>query len=42
MGRDKGTLLNIAKAAQAVVTFTQGLEKDRFLEDLKTQSAVLY
>ncbi len=42
MGRDEGTLLDIAKAAHAVLTFTQGLQKERFLEDFKTQSAVLY
>lgn len=42
MRRDEGTLLDIAKAARAVLTFTQGLRKDQFLEDFKTQSAVLY
>jgi uncharacterized protein with HEPN domain len=42
MGRDEGTLLDIAKAARAVQTFTQGLQKEQFLEDFKTQSAVLY
>ncbi len=42
MGRDEGTLLDIAKAARAVLTFTQGVQKGQFLEDFKTQSAVLY
>lgn len=42
MRRDEGTLLDIAKATRAVLTFTQGLRKDQFLEDFKTQSAVLY
>ena len=42
MRRDEGTLLDIAKAARAVLTFTQGLQKEQFLEDYKTQSAVLY
>lgn len=42
MGRDEGTLLDIARAARAVLTFTQGLQKEQFLEDFKTQSAVLY
>lgn len=42
MRRDEGALLDIAKAARAVLTFTQGLQKDQFLEDFKTQSAVLY
>ncbi len=31
MGRDEGTLLDIAKAARAVLTFTQGLQKEQFL-----------
>ena len=42
MGRDEGTLLDIAQAARAVLTFTQDMEKEQFLEDFKTQSAVLY
>jgi uncharacterized protein with HEPN domain len=42
MGRDEGTLLDIAKAARAILTFVQGLQKEDFLEDFKTQSAVLY
>jgi len=42
MGRDESTLLDIAKAARAILTFVQGLQKEDFLEDFKTQSAVLY
>ena len=42
MGRDEGSLLDIAKAGRAVLTFTEGLQKEQFLEDFKTQSAVLY
>lgn len=42
MRQDEATLLDIAKAARAVLAFIQGLEKDGFLEDFKTQSAVLY
>lgn len=42
MRRDEGTLLDIAKAARAILTFMQGLQKEQFLEDFKTQSAVLY
>jgi uncharacterized protein with HEPN domain len=42
MKRDEGTLLDIANAAHAVLTFVQGLQKEQFLEDFKTQSAVLY
>lgn len=42
MRRDEATLLDIAKAARLVMTFTQGMAKEEFLNDLKTQSAVLY
>jgi len=42
MGRDEGTLLDIAKAAHAILTFVQDLHREDFLEDFKTQSAVLY
>lgn len=42
MQRDEATLLDIAKAARLVMTFTQGMAKEDFLNDLKTQSAVLY
>ncbi len=42
MRRDEATLLDIARAARSVLVFTQGLEKEEFLEDFKTQSAVLY
>jgi hypothetical protein len=31
MGRYEGTLLDIARAARAVLTFTQGLQKGQFL-----------
>ena len=42
MGRDDGTLLDIARAARAILAFTQGLQRQQFVEDSKTQSAVLY
>jgi uncharacterized protein with HEPN domain len=42
MQRDEPTLLDIAKAACSVQTFIQGLDKETFLKDYKTQSAVLY
>ncbi|MGB9593726.1 MAG: DUF86 domain-containing protein [Anaerolineae bacterium] len=42
MGRDEATLLDIVNAARAVLAFTQGMRQDQFLEDIKTQSAVLY
>jgi len=42
MRRDEGTLLDIAKAARAILAFVQGLDREGFLKDFKTQSAVLY
>lgn len=42
MQRDESTLLDIARAARSVQTFIQGLDKENFLQDYKTQSAVLY
>ena len=42
MRRDEATLLDIAKAARLVAAFTQGMNKRAFLDDLKTQSAVLH
>jgi uncharacterized protein with HEPN domain len=42
MPRDEATLLDLAKAARAVLGFVQGFTREAFLSDLKTQSAVLY
>jgi uncharacterized protein with HEPN domain len=42
MDRDQATLLDIAKAANHVVAFTQGIDEGAFLADAKTQSAVLH
>lgn len=42
MQRDEATLLDIAKAGRLVLQFMQGLTKDAFMDDLKTQSSVLY
>lgn len=42
MQRDEATLLDIAKAARLVLVFIQGMAKEAFLDDLKTQSSVLY
>jgi uncharacterized protein with HEPN domain len=42
MQRDKVTLLDIAKSARLAVMFIQGVTKEAFLDDLKTQSSVLY
>ncbi len=40
--RDAATLLDIAKAAQKVLEFKQDINKAAFLEDTKTQSAIVY
>ena len=42
MRRDDVVLLDIEKAGRLVVTFAHGMTKDAFLEDIKTQSSVLY
>lgn len=42
MRQDEATLLDIAEAARLVFAFIQGMTKDAFLDDLKTQSAVLH
>jgi uncharacterized protein with HEPN domain len=42
MSRDDTTLLDIANAARLIQTFIQGMNREAFLGDLKTQSAVLH
>ena len=42
MSRDETTLLDIAQAARLILAFKQGMDKDAFLRDLKTQSAILH
>jgi uncharacterized protein with HEPN domain len=42
MTRDKAVLLDIVRAAELVLTFTAGMDRTNFLEDIKTQSAVLH
>ena len=42
MERDKATLLDIARAARLVLAFNKGIDKAAFLQDFKTQSAVLH
>jgi uncharacterized protein with HEPN domain len=42
MSRDNATLLDIVNAARLIQTFIQGMTKEGFLGDLKTQSAVLH
>jgi hypothetical protein len=42
MVRDEAVLLDIFRAAQLVFEFSQGMYKDSFLNDLKTQSTTLH
>ena len=42
MSHDEAILLDIARAARLVLEFKQGMDKAAFLEDIKTQSAVLH
>jgi uncharacterized protein with HEPN domain len=42
MQRDEATLLDIAEASRLVASFVDDMSKAIFLDDYKTQSAVLY
>lgn len=42
MPRDEATLLDIVQAARLVIEFKRGMGKPAFLEDAKTQSAILH
>jgi len=42
MSRDDAVLLDMINAAQRIVDFKQGMDRQSFLEDAKTQSAVLH
>jgi uncharacterized protein with HEPN domain len=42
MSRDKASLLDIAKAGRLIQEFIGGMNKTGFLQDQKTQSAVLH
>lgn len=42
MERDDATLLDIDKAGRLVQSFVRGFNKKTFLDDIKTQSSVLY
>jgi uncharacterized protein with HEPN domain len=42
MPRDEAVLLDIARAARLMLEFKEGMGKIAFLQDLKTQSAVLH
>ncbi len=42
MPRDEAILLDIAHAAQLVLEFKQDLDKAAFINDIKTQSAILH
>jgi uncharacterized protein with HEPN domain len=40
--RDKASLLDIVKAARKILKFKRNLDRSSFLEDDKTQSAIIY
>ncbi len=42
MPRDDVTLLDLDRASRLAVSFVQGMTKEAFLDDAKTQSSVLY
>jgi uncharacterized protein with HEPN domain len=42
MRRDEATLLDIARCARLIEQFIQGFDRAAFLEDAKTQAAVLH
>ncbi len=42
MSRDHASLLDIAEAGRSIGEFIRGMDKDAFLHDHKTQSAVLH
>jgi uncharacterized protein with HEPN domain len=42
MSRDEAALLDMARALRLIIEFTQQMEEPSFLDDLKTQSAVLH
>lgn len=42
MPRDEAVLLDMLTATRRIAEFKQGVDKEEFLEDVKTQSAVLH
>ncbi len=42
MRRDEVTLVDIAQACRSILDFIRGLDRESFLEDLKTRSACLH
>jgi uncharacterized protein with HEPN domain len=42
MSRDEATLLDVARAARLILEFKQGMDRETFLQDIKTQSAILH
>jgi len=42
MHRDETTLLDIGEASRQIQKFTEGITKEEFIKDPKTQSAVLH
>jgi uncharacterized protein with HEPN domain len=42
MSRDRAVLLDMLTAAERIIEFRQGMDRDGFLDDFKTQAAVLH
>ncbi|MDZ7289133.1 MAG: DUF86 domain-containing protein [candidate division KSB1 bacterium] len=42
MSRDEAVVLDIAQAARLILEFKHGMDKTAFLDDIKTQSAILH
>ena len=42
MSRDKAVLMDIAQAARLILEFKKEMDKQTFLKDIKTQSAILH
>jgi uncharacterized protein with HEPN domain len=42
MSRDEATLLDLERAARLIIEFTRGMDGEVFLDDVKTQSAVMH
>lgn len=42
MSRDEATLLDIARSLRLIIEFTREMNESDFLDDVKTQSAVLH
>ncbi|MGK7930983.1 MAG: DUF86 domain-containing protein [Microcystaceae cyanobacterium] len=42
MSNNNETLIDLVQACRFILQFSQGIDKNTFLEDIKTQSSILY